>query len=138
MGTVKSFEDLAVWQRAMELAETVYRYTSVFPREETWGLRQQIRRAVTSIPSNIAEGQGRGTTKEFLHFLRIARGSLNELVTELLLARRFGFIEADRSSSIRSLADEVSRMLGALIRSLESRRPSKSNTHRTEPPNDHQ
>lgn len=137
MGDIKSFEDLAVWQRAMELAEAVYRHSVDFPREETWGLRQQIRRAVTSIPSNIAEGQGRGTTKEFLHFRRISRGSLNELVTQMLLATRFGFVNAESSTAIRGLADEVSRMLGALIRSLESRRPTKPSPRRTEHSPDH-
>lgn len=137
MGDIKSFEDLAVWQRAMELAEAVYRHSVDFPREETWGLRQQIRRAVTSVPSNIAEGQGRGTTKEFLHFLRIARGSLNEMVTQMLLAQRFGFIDGGHSESIRELSNEVGRMLGALIRSLESRRPTKPSPRRTEHSPDH-
>lgn len=125
MGSVRTFEDLIVWQRAMDLAADVYRVTAGFPREEIYGLRQQVRNAASSVPSNIAEGQGRGTTKEFLHFLRIARGSLNEVIPQMLLAKRFGYVSEEHAESNRSLAEDVARLMGALVRTLESKkRPS--------------
>ncbi len=77
---LRDYSQLVVWQKAMDLVETVYRTTKTFPREEQYGLTSQIRRAAVSIPSNIAEGQGRHTTRDFLHFLAIAHGSLKELV----------------------------------------------------------
>ena len=131
MGSVQTFEDLIVWQRAMDLVADVYRVTITFPREETYGLRQQVRCAASSIPSNFAEGQGRGSTKEFLHFLRIARGSLNEVITQMLLARRLGYIDQVVAASNRELAEEVARLIGALVRSLESKsRDASQGNHR--------
>lgn len=86
--TVRHYSDLIVWQKAMDLVVHVYEVTESFPQREVFGLTNQVRRAAVSIPSNIAEGQGRGTTKDFLHFLAIARGSLQEVETQLLLAYR--------------------------------------------------
>ena len=86
--TVHHYSDLIVWQKAMDLVVHVYEVTESFPQREVFGLTNQVRRAAVSIPSNIAEGQGRGTTKDFLHFLAIARGSLQEVETQLLLAYR--------------------------------------------------
>ena len=118
--TIKSHRDLIVWQKAMDLVVSVYRATEVFPKTETYGLRSQIRRAVTSIPANIAEGQGRRFTKEFLYFLANARGSLWELDTHLEAATRLGFLEMDSHTELRTQMDEVGRILGGLIRSVNS------------------
>ena len=110
----RSYRELIVWQRAMDLAERVYACTRQFPREEMYGLTSQVRRSVVSIPSNIAEGQGRGTAAEFRQFLRISRGSLQEVETQLLLAERFGYVSPDDARDLRAMADEVSRLLRGL------------------------
>lgn len=88
MAEIRSYRDLVVWQKGMDLVEGVYRVTKAFPKDEVYGLTSQIRRAVVSIPSNIAEGQSRMTSGEFIHFLGIARGSLAELETQIILAQR--------------------------------------------------
>ncbi len=85
---VKNYRELVVWQKAMTFVELVYRATRQFPREELYGLTNQLRRAAVSVPSNIAEGQGRFSTREFLSFLSIARGSLREAETQLMIAQR--------------------------------------------------
>jgi four helix bundle protein len=89
---VKSYRDLLAWKRAMDLVVPLYELTRVFPREELYGLTGQVRRAVVSVPSNIAEGQGRGQGNEFTHHLRIARGSLQEVETQLIVASRLGYV----------------------------------------------
>ena len=121
---IQSYEDLEVWQLAMTLAEQCYRLTATFPREETYGLSAQIRRAAVSIPANIAEGYGRNQTGNFLNFLRIAQGSVRELETHLLLVSRLNVADAERSNPCREVAIRVSKMLRALIRSIEDSRPS--------------
>jgi four helix bundle protein len=121
---VQSYEDLEVWQMAMTLAEQCYRLTATFPREETYGLSAQIRRAAVSIPANIAEGYGRNQTGNFLNFLRIAQGSVRELETHLLLVSRLKVADAERAAPCREVAIRVSKMLRALIRSIEDGRPS--------------
>jgi four helix bundle protein len=115
---IRSHRDLIVWQKAMDLVVSVYRATESLPKSETYGLTSQIRRAVTSIPANIAEGQGRRLTKEFIYFLANARGSLWELDTHLESATRLGFISADTHQELQSQLDEVGRMLNGLIRSV--------------------
>jgi four helix bundle protein len=117
---VKSFHDLYTWQKAMELVEEVYRLTQFFPKEETYGLRSQVRRAAVSIPSNIAEGQGRESTKEFQHFLSIARGSLYEVITQLLIAQRLKYITKEQLQPANGLSDEVGKLINGLINSLKS------------------
>ena len=117
--TVQSYEDLEVWRMAMTLAEDCYRLTALFPREEVYGLTAQIRRAAVSIPANIAEGHGRNQTGNFLHFLRIAQGSVRELETHLMLAYRLGMTELEKAQPCRDTAIRVSKMLRALIRKLE-------------------
>src|SRR6476659_1156091 len=92
---VRSYQDLVAWQKAMDLVELVYGATRGFPREEVYGLTSQVRRAAVSVPSNIAEGQGRASTKEFLHHLSIARGSLFEVETQVLVAQRLGYLPPD-------------------------------------------
>jgi len=104
----------------MTLAEQCYQLTATFPREETYGLSAQIRRAAVSIPANIAEGYGRNQTGNFLNFLRIAQGSVREL--ELLLASRLKVADAERAAPCREVAIRVSKMLRALIRSIEDHR----------------
>jgi len=126
---IQSYEDLEVWQLAMTLAERCYELTATFPREETYGLTAQIRRAVVSIPANIAEGYGRNQTGSFLNFLRIAQGSVRELETHLLLASRLKVAEVERTAPCREVAIRVSKMLRALIRSIEDG-PSSTNRSR--------
>jgi four helix bundle protein len=117
---IRSHRDLVVWQKAMDLVVTVYRATESFPKAETYGLTSQIRRAVTSIPANIAEGQGRRLTKEFVYFLANARGSLWELDTHLESATRLGFLNSDTHQELQSQLDEVGRMLNGLMRSVSN------------------
>ena len=117
--TVQNYKELIVWQKAMDLVVEVYRLTKAFPKEELYGLTSQVRRAVVSIPSNIAEGQGRKGTKEFLNFLSIARGSLMEVETQILLAERLSYLAPTESTKALSLMEEVSRMLSGLRASLE-------------------
>lgn len=114
----QSYRELVVWQRAMELNEVVYRLTREFPREELYGLTSQIRRAATSIPSNIAEGQGRESTKEFRQFLAIARGSNCEVQTQLELARRLNLASPDGIAHAENLSEEVRKMLFGMLRSV--------------------
>jgi four helix bundle protein len=103
----------------MDLAQKCYEVTKLFPKEELFGLTSQIRRAAASIPANIAEGQGRQHTKEFLNFLSIARGSLMEVETHLLLCQRIGLLQEAKATELLTLTDEISRMLTGLRKSLE-------------------
>jgi four helix bundle protein len=119
--SVNSYQDLTVWQKAMDLAVLCYQLTKKFPKEELYGLVSQIRRAATSIPANIAEGWGRGSTKEYIQFLRIARGSTKELETHLILSQRLGLITEETLRPVLSLLGEVSRMTISLITSLQKR-----------------
>lgn len=112
-------KDLHVWQDAVALVELVYRLSSFFPDHERFCLRPQIRRAAISIPSNIAEGAARRSTLEYLRFLGVARGSLSEVDTQMLLARRLGYIAED--PEVDELIERVFARINALIRSLENR-----------------
>ena len=115
---VTSHKDLLVWQRSMDLVETVYRLTANFPPVEQWGLVSQMRRAAISVPSNIAEGFGRQATGEYRHHLSIGRGSLLELETQILLGKRLKYLQPSDSDSILKEIDEISRMLATLIAKL--------------------
>lgn len=117
------YKQLKVWQKAMDLTMEIYRLVKFLPREETYALSDQLRRAVVSIPSNIAEGHGRGTDKEFIKFLWIARGSLLEVETQLIICNRLALIKVEESKFAQSLIVEVGKMLNALI------------TYRTNKPN---
>jgi four helix bundle protein len=110
-----SFRELRVWQRSMELVTTVYEITKQFPRDEIYGLTSQIRRAAVSVPSNIAEGHGRGTTREFAMFLRNANGSLKEVETQVLVSRRLNYIDSPTEISILEIVSDVGRMLHGLM-----------------------
>jgi len=116
---VRTFRDLIAWQRAMDLAIEVYKVTLRFPSDEKFALTTQIRRAAVSVASNIAEGQGRGTGKEFAKYLRIARGSLQELETQLLIARRLEYVTEDELNSVLQVAMEVGRLSSGLQKSLK-------------------
>lgn len=113
-----SFKDLIVWQRAIQLTITIYKLTSSFPSSERFGLMDQLRRAAVSVASNIAEGHGRLTRGEYLQFLGHARGSNCEVETQLVIVRSLGFGAPDYLASTERLCTDVSRLLGALIKSL--------------------
>ena len=115
---VTRYRDLLVWQKAMALVSAVYKLTHAFPDSERFGLTSQVQRAAVSIPSNIAEGQGRLATKEFRQFLGVARGSLKELETQLLISIDLGYTSQEQAGACLDLADEVGRMLNALIKVL--------------------
>jgi four helix bundle protein len=115
----QAFRDLQVWQRAIQLTVAIYRLTQGFPREEVYGLSSQIRRSAVSVPSNIAEGQGRLSIGEFRQFLGIARGSNYELQTQLEIARSLGFGDSALIDEAESLSHEVGKMVYALLESLK-------------------
>ena len=112
------FEKLEVWRKAIGFGDGVYRATSTFPDSERFGLISQMRRAAVSISSNIAEGSGRSTDKEFSRFLEIAYGSLMEVVSQSHIAVRQGFLEQEQFDKLYTSANEVSRMLSGLRKSL--------------------
>jgi four helix bundle protein len=116
--SVRCYQDLIVWQKAMDLALVVDEATETFPQKEIFGLTNQLRRATVSIPSNIAEGQGRETTRDFLRFLGIARGSLQELETQLILASRLRYIDEAGKVALFEVAEETGRLLSGLTKSL--------------------
>jgi four helix bundle protein len=119
--SVQSFRDLEVWKVAMDLAAECYRGTKGFPKDELFGMTSQIRRAAASVPANIAEGHGRQSTKEFLNFLSIARGSLMEVETHLLLAHRVSLLNEATVNQLLTLSERVSQMISRLRQSLEKR-----------------
>jgi len=121
VSNVRSFHDLTVWQRSIELSVGIYTLTRAFPKDEIFGLTNQLRRASVSVSSNIAEGQCRLTKGEFINFLSIARGSNGEVRSQLTLARRLKYGDETLITQSEALATEVSKMLNALIASLKSR-----------------
>lgn len=116
---MRKHQELRVWQQAMDLVEQIYRITAEFPDEEKYGLTSQLRRAAVSVPSNIAEGAARGSAKDFVRFLFIARGSLSEIETQVLIGQRLNYVQ-DVTSTVE-LIHKVSGLLGGLIRNLQSR-----------------
>jgi four helix bundle protein len=114
----RQFRDLLVWQRSMQLVEAVYAATRTFPKEEMFGLAGQMRRAAVSVPSNIAEGQGRESLKSFAQFLVQAQGSLYELETQIELARNLGLIPSEAMSELLEGSGEIGRMLHGLRNAL--------------------
>lgn len=115
---VRTYQELIVWQKAMDLVEEVYDISRGFPREEIYGLTSQIRRAAVSIPSNIAEGQGRRTTPDFLRHLSIAYGSLLEVETQTLIASRLSYLAKEKCHDLFTRTAEVERLLNGLMSSL--------------------
>jgi four helix bundle protein len=133
----KSFRELLVWQKGIQLSVLVCRLSKQFPREETYGLSNQMHRAAVSIPSNIAEGAGRLNTREYKQYLGVARGSSFELQTQLTIARELGFGDIEQLREAASACDEIGRMLFGVIQALDARRekstdvspPSHSHSH---------
>jgi four helix bundle protein len=116
---VRSHRDLVVWHLSLEMVNQVYAVTARFPDSEKWGLVAQLRRAAVSVPSNIAEGSARGRSREFVHSLRIARGSLAEVETQLRIAAGLGYLR--ESSDLAQLIERLERMLNALLAALRQR-----------------
>ena len=119
-GTAQSFRDLVVWKRSIQLAAAIYRLTQGFPREELYGLTSQIRRSAVSVPSNIAEGQGRLSTGEFRQFLGVARGSNFELQTQLEIARTLGIGDLKLIEDAEKLSHEVGKMIYSILNKTKS------------------
>jgi four helix bundle protein len=123
--SISQFQELKAWQLGMDLAERVYLLTNAFPKSEIYGLTSQIQRAAVSIPSNLAEGHGRASTKEFLQFIAIACGSICELETQLLLAHRLKYIQTDDFDRILPLLIETSKTIRGLQKALRQRVESR-------------
>ncbi|HEO64155.1 MAG TPA: four helix bundle protein [Candidatus Omnitrophica bacterium] len=119
MGEIKSFKELKIWQKGIEIVKDVYMLTKEFPKEEIYGLTSQIKRSSISIPSNIAEGFKRYHSKEYRQFLHIALGSAAELETHLVIAKELKFIKQEESDGILEKIDHVSRMISSLLNKLK-------------------
>lgn len=120
MPTVSSYKDLIVWKKAVQLAISTYQLTDKYPKEETYGLSSQMRRAAVSVASNIAEGSIRGSKKDFSHFLRIASGSLAEVQTQIEISKHLSFGKQLDYNETESLSVEINKMIHGLIGSLKS------------------
>lgn len=120
MSKILSYKDLIVWQKGMTLAEQVYLITAGYPKSELYSLTDQMRRAAVSIVSNIAEGKGRESKQEFLHFLAISQGSLTELETQILLSIRLRYLSEIDAETPLSLCDEIGRMLNTMRTKLKA------------------
>lgn len=119
---MNSYKELKVWQMAMNVATEIYDWTKVFPKHEMYGLSSQLQRSAVSVPANIAEGHGRSTTRDYLRHLSIARGSLAELETEILLAKQIGYGDMEKAAQLLEGVAEVSRMLRGLQKALQEKR----------------
>ena len=118
---METHKDLRVWQQSIEMVTSIYLMTQSFPKEETFGLVSQLRRASVSVPSNIAEGYARGTDKEKLHFLRISSGSMSEVETQLLLSLNLGYIDQEKYNELSEIETSVWKQLNSLISSIKKR-----------------
>ncbi len=120
---IRSYQDLKAWQKAMDLVTGIYQVSHKFPREEIFALTSQLRRAAVSVPSNIAEGQGRSSSsrKEFLYFLGNAKGSLSEVETQILIARNLGYLDGENLYDLLNRSAEVGRILNGLMASLRDK-----------------
>lgn len=126
--TLKSYRELLVWQKAMDLVVESYKLAGLLPKTELYGLKSQIERAAVSVPANIAEGHGREHLGDYLRHLSVATGSLMELETHLLIAERLAFLSAAQTARALEMSAEVSRMLSGLNRSLRQRSTLTPNT----------
>jgi four helix bundle protein len=126
---MQSYKELLAWQQAMELVSSIYQATKLSPREEVYGLTSQLRRSAVSVPSNIAEGQGRATRGEFLQFLGHARGSLFEVETQLILAGDLGYLQSTDVSQLLKKMTRVAQLLNGLISSLRAASSKRSTIH---------
>jgi four helix bundle protein len=116
---MKSYKELDVWQKAVSLAIDIYKIAEKLPHSEKFGLASQIQRAATSVPANIAEGWGRGSTKEYIQFLHIARGSLLELETHIIITQKLDYISNDQLNEICGSIEGIAKMLNRLINTLK-------------------
>jgi four helix bundle protein len=116
----QSYRDLIAWQKAMQLVTDTYKFSENFPNTETFGLRSQLRWAIVSVPSNIAEGQGRDSQKEFCHHISVAYGSLMEAETQIQIASNLSYVENVDAARLLAQCDEVGRVLNGLLRSLRT------------------
>jgi len=126
---LKHYQQLIAWQKAIALVTAIYAETKSYPREEIYGLTSQLRRAAVSVPSNIAEGQGRATRGEFIQFLSHARGSLYELETQIIIATDLKYIVPVRKDPLLDRITELGRILNGLIASLQTKTTSSSSSH---------
>lgn len=115
---IQSFKDLEIWQRGIGLTELIYDATKLFPKEELYSLVAQLRRTAISIPSNIAEGFGRRHNNEYRQFLHVSLGSCAELITQLVIAERLEYIDKNLAEKLTGEADEISKMIMALVKKL--------------------
>lgn len=118
----RSFKELDAWKESMALVEEVYKATESFPKSQLYSLTQQVQKAVVSIPSNIAEGNGRKSNGEYTYHVRVARGSLCEVETQLLVAQRLRFIDSDQMANFNERLQSVGRLINGLLRYLQSDR----------------
>lgn len=118
MGTIKTFRDLDIWKKGIELVKEVYEMAEKFPDSELYGLISQVKRSAVSIPSNVAEGFRRRHPKEFKRFLNIALGSLAELETQIVIAGELNYLEQEKENRMLELIDHISRMIANLIKRL--------------------
>ena len=121
MSIVNSYKDLLVWQQSVDLTVNIYTLTSSFPKSELFGLASQIQRAAVSVPSNIAEGHARDSTKEYLRFISIALGSLAEVETQLVIANKLQFLNNEKTGELLDKTGEIGRMLRGLQKSLKAK-----------------
>ena len=119
---VQNYKDLEVWKKSVVFTTDLYKLTSQFPDTERYGLTSQIRRATTSVAANIAEGWGRGSTGEYIQFLTVARGSLMELETHLIVARNLHFLKPEEFGAVSKQVEDIGKMLNRLISALKGRR----------------
>ena len=117
---VKDFKELLVWQKSVELVKDIYKVTKTFPKDETFGLSNQLRRASVSIPSNIAEGWLRQYTKEYIQFLFHSIGSCGEMETQLIIARDLGYLDVKKFDLLTEKTNHITRMLNNLVKSLRA------------------
>ena len=120
---INSYKELFVWQKAMDLVAEIYRIVKLLPKEETYGLSDQMRRAAVSVPSNIVEGQARNTTRDFINFLYMVRGSNAELQTQCLIYVKLRYLGEKDIDRALFLSDEVGKMTNAMILSLKAKNP---------------
>ena len=132
-GPIRTYRDLLVWQDSMDLVVAIYRITATFPKEERYSLVDQLRRAAVSVPSNVAEGHGRSRTGDYLRHLSVSVGSLNEVETQVQIARRLEYITEEDQRQLLDSCNAIAKMLGGLIRSLRRRLESRIGSQRISP-----